>query len=181
VKEKLYDYESVYSCCNIIEHDPASFWQSFELSDGRRLENVEDSKKYKTGEESFPRERNGDKGYELSRYLVDNHEARIFCPRGARHQRSGRNPDDCDQHGKCDGDGNVRGPWQEIRQCGKQERRRQRGPGPGPGTHVADPEKGSRQADPDRSTVVRSSPDSWSDAGAVVGFRHSITSRHPYS
>ena len=78
MKEKLHNYESVYSCCDIVEHDPGSFWQTFKLSYGRRLEDVKDSKKYKTGEKTLPRERNGDEGNQLSRYLVNDDEARIF-------------------------------------------------------------------------------------------------------
>lgn len=99
MKEKLHYRKSVYSCCDIVEHNPASFWQSFELSDGRRLEDVEDSKKYKTGEESFPRKWDGHEGYELSRYLVDDDEARIFYVGGVRNPGGGRNPDECDNSG----------------------------------------------------------------------------------
>jgi len=118
VKEKLHYRESVYSCCDIVEHDPASFWQSFELSDGRRLEDVEDSKKYKTGEESFPRQWDGDEGYELPCHLVDDDEARIFHAGGARNLCGGRNPDECDYNGEHDGDRNAPGVRQKVRQCG---------------------------------------------------------------
>jgi glycerol kinase len=49
VKEKLHYCKSVYPRRDIVEHDPSALWQSFQLSYGRGLENVEDSKKYKTG------------------------------------------------------------------------------------------------------------------------------------
>ena len=98
MKEKLHHYERIYTGRDIIEHDPGAFWQSFELSDGRRLEDVEDSKKYKTGEESFPRKWDGDEGYELSCYLVDDDEARIFYAGGVRNPCGGRNPHECDNN-----------------------------------------------------------------------------------
>ena len=77
MKENLHYCESVYASRDIVEHDPGAFRKSFQLSNGRRLDDVEDSKKYKTGEKSFPRERNGNQGNELSGNLVDDYEAGI--------------------------------------------------------------------------------------------------------
>ena len=111
MQRELHDHESVYSGRDIIEHDPTSFWQSFELSDGRRLENVEDSKKYKTGGESLPRERYGDQGYELSCHFVDDNEAGIFCARPTSDQRCCGNADGRHDNGEADNNGRPHRNW----------------------------------------------------------------------
>jgi hypothetical protein len=96
MKEKLHYYESVYTSRDIVEHDPAAFRKSFQLSNGKRLEDVEDSKKYKTGKKSFPRERNGNQGNELSGDLVDDYEVGVFSGGGARDTGGGGDRDEGD-------------------------------------------------------------------------------------
>ena len=96
MKKNLHYCESIYASRDIVEHDPGAFRKSFQLSNGRRLEDVEDSKKYKTGKKSFPRERNGNQGNELSGDLVDDYEAGIFSRGGARNAGGGRDPDEGD-------------------------------------------------------------------------------------
>ena len=53
-EENLHDCESVNSGRDVIEHDPGPFWKPFQLPHRGRLDDVEDSKKYKAREESFP-------------------------------------------------------------------------------------------------------------------------------
>ena len=89
----MHDNESVNSCCDIVEHDTGPFGQTFQLANRRRLENVECSKKYKTSEESLPRQGNSDEGDELSGDFVDDDKLRVFGAGGARDLGSSRNAD----------------------------------------------------------------------------------------
>ena len=74
----MHDYERVYSCCDVIEHNAGSFGKLFQLADRRGLDDVKDSEKYKTGKESFPREGHGDQSDELSRDFVNDDELRVL-------------------------------------------------------------------------------------------------------
>ena len=60
MEEKLHYRKCVNSSRDVVEHDPGSFWKSFQLPNGRGLKDVKDSKKYKTGKESLPFKRHGD-------------------------------------------------------------------------------------------------------------------------
>jgi hypothetical protein len=102
VEEKLHYCERVNSRRDIVEHDPGSFRQSFQLTDGRRFDDVEDSKKYKTGEESFPREGNRDKRDQLPGDFVDDDDAGIFLRQGASNPRGRGNADKGYDHGERD-------------------------------------------------------------------------------
>jgi hypothetical protein len=53
------------------------------LPDRGWLENIERSKKYKTRQKSFPRERDCDESDELSGYLVDYDKLRVFGTGGS--------------------------------------------------------------------------------------------------
>lgn len=63
---------------DIIDYDPSPPGKFLELAHGRRFDDIEDSKKYKTEDKSFPREGDGDKGDELTGDLIDHNELRIF-------------------------------------------------------------------------------------------------------
>jgi hypothetical protein len=117
----LHDYESIYSGCDIVEHDSCAFWQSFQLSDGRRLEDVEDSKKYKTSKKSFPFERNGDERDKLSGYLVDDNEAGIFPGRGPGDAGCGGNTHKGDDGRETDKDRCAHRIWQGVGESGPEE------------------------------------------------------------
>ena len=121
VKEKLHHYQSVYSSRDIVEHDPGAFWQSFQLSDGRGLEDVEDSKKYKTGEKSFPFERNGDERDELAGDLVDDDEAGIFLGRSAGDAGRSGYADEGDEDREGNEDGSAKGQRQGVSECGPEQ------------------------------------------------------------
>ena len=64
--------------CNVVKHNPGALWESLQLPHRRRLDDIERSKKYKTNEESLPREGNGNEGDELSGDFVDYYGLRIF-------------------------------------------------------------------------------------------------------
>jgi len=121
VKEKLHNYESVYPSRDIVQHDPGAFWQSFQLSDGRWLEDVEDSKKYKTGEKSFPFEWNGDERDKLSGNLVDDDEAGVLFSRGPGDAGSGWNTHKGHDDREADKGRCAQGMWQGLGECGPEE------------------------------------------------------------
>ena len=121
MKQKLHHYESINSGCDIIEHYAYAFWQSFQLSDGRRLEDVEDSKKYKTGQKSFPFERDGDERDELAGDLVDDNEAGVFAGGGTGDAGSGGNTYEGDDDREGDEDRCAHGIRQGVGECGPEE------------------------------------------------------------
>ena len=89
--------EGKNSCRDIIEHDSGAFGKFLQLAHRRRLDDIERSKKYKTGEESFPREGDGDEGDELSGDFVDDDELGIFASGGAGDAGGGGNADQGDE------------------------------------------------------------------------------------
>src|ERR1043166_9493256 len=72
---------------NVIEHDAPSARQFFDLAQRRRLQNIESSKKYKTGERILPLRRNSDEGDELARDFVYDHETWVNNARFPRDDR----------------------------------------------------------------------------------------------
>jgi hypothetical protein len=92
----MHDYESENARCHIVEYDPGAFWKFLQLPHRRRLDDIEGSKKYKTREKSFPCQRDGDQGDQLSGNLVDNDELRVFGGRRPGHACGGRNTDQGD-------------------------------------------------------------------------------------
>jgi len=78
MQERLHHGQSVEACGDIVQHDPSPFGEPFHLTDRRRLDDIEPSKKYKAREQRFPRNRNGDQCDELARHFVNDDELRIF-------------------------------------------------------------------------------------------------------
>ena len=95
----MHYHESVKSGCDVIEHDSDAFRKFFQLANWRRLEDVEDSKKYKTGEKSLPRKRDGDESDQLSGNFVDDDKLGIFGGGGAGNAGRGRDADQRDEDG----------------------------------------------------------------------------------
>src|SRR5579864_9415160 len=126
----------------IVKHDSGSFWKSLQLPNRRRLKDIESSEKYKTGEESFPRERNGDQGDELSGNFVDDDELRIFDGCGVGDASGGRDADERDQRGKSQGCGSAQGLRKCIRNGGPEDYRDGGRPSSGAGMQAADAAKG---------------------------------------
>src|ERR1035438_5678332 len=77
----MHDNAGEDSCRHIVEHDSGAFWKSLQSPHRRGLDDIEGSKKYKTREESFPREGDGDQSDELPGDLVDYDELRVFPAR----------------------------------------------------------------------------------------------------
>jgi hypothetical protein len=97
--------QRVKSRRDIVEHDSYAFGKVLQLSHRGRLDDVKDSKKYKTGKKSFPCERDSDQCNHLARDFVNHDELRIFGLCSAGHAGCGRNSHKRDQGGKCDGEG----------------------------------------------------------------------------
>ena len=160
---------------DIVEHDSSAFWKSFQLPHRRRLDNIECSKKYKTREKSFPRERNGDQGDQLACDFVDHDKLRIFRCRGPRHSSGSGNAHQRDQRGQSDCDRSAQRGCQRVCNSGPDNYRGSGCPGPGPGTQVADSEESCDHRCPERG--ARAGPfdfaqgrlrDSRRDAAATV-------------
>src|SRR5580698_2739310 len=91
------------SCGYVVEHDSGAFGKPLQLPHGRRLDDIESSEKYKTGEKSFPRQRDGDEGDELSGDFVDDDELGIFSTRCAGYAGGGGDADQDNEYGQGDG------------------------------------------------------------------------------
>src|SRR5208282_59836 len=101
----MYDGERIKSRSQVVDYNAGALGQPFQSADGKRFPHIEDTKKYKAREKSFPSERDGDKSNELSGNFIDDDELRILGSGGARDARSGGNSDEGDGGG-----GGDRGP-----------------------------------------------------------------------
>ena len=63
---------------DIIQHNASTFRKGLQLPNRWRLDDIEGSKKYKTCQQTFPRERNCNQRYELSSHLVDHYGLGVF-------------------------------------------------------------------------------------------------------
>jgi hypothetical protein len=86
--------------CNIIEDDSGAFWKSLQLPHRRRLDDIERSKKYKTRQQSFPRQGDSNERNELSSDFVDDDELRIFGGGGTGYASGGGDADQRDEQGQ---------------------------------------------------------------------------------
>src|SRR6478672_2892031 len=57
MQKKLHDNQAVEPGRNIVDHDPSTFRQLFQLPDRRWLHDIEDTKKYKARQKRFPSQR----------------------------------------------------------------------------------------------------------------------------
>jgi len=103
MQQKLHHRQRVNSGCNVIQNDSGTFGKALQLPHRGRLHDIKGTKKYKTGEKSFPREGRGNEGDQLSSDFVDYHKLRIFYARIAGDLRRGWNADHRDQHCQRDG------------------------------------------------------------------------------
>jgi len=159
--------ESVQTGGYVVQHDSGAFGKRFQLSHRRRLDDVEDTKKYKAREKRFPRERHRDQSYQLTRNLIDHHKLRIFYARAACDLRGGRNADQRDHRGQCNCNGRSQPRRKRVGQRRPQQYGYRRSPRPGPGPHPSDTEKCSRQRCPRRSSAGRTRD----NVGATLGLR----------
>jgi len=157
MQQKLHHRQRVNSCRNIVQHDPRTFWKALQLPHRWRLDNVENTKKYKTQEESFPSERDGDQCDQLACNFVDYHKLWIFHARCACHLRSGGNPNQRDQ--QCQRDryrsSQKRRRRQGISSPRPKPNRRRRSPSPRPRPQSTNTKKSRNQSRPQRTARAR--------------------------
>ena len=82
---ELHQRQRVHAGANIIEHDPPAAGQFFQQPQRRRFENIESSKKYKTGKSILPSQRNRNKGDPLANNFVNDNEIRVALAALALH------------------------------------------------------------------------------------------------
>ncbi len=105
----MHNCESVKPGSEIVDDDSRPFGQALQLPYRRRLQNVEDTKKYKAREEGFPTKRYGNQCDELASHFVDHYKLRIFDASSAYHTGSGGDSDERNHDG-----GSDRGPRTRI-------------------------------------------------------------------
>ena len=96
--------QCIQTCRDVVEHDSGSFRKLFQLANGRRLDDIEGSKKYKTRKKSFPCERSTDKSDELADNFIDDYELWVFLGESACHPRGRRDADQSDSGRENDDD-----------------------------------------------------------------------------
>ncbi len=89
----MHQDESVQACAQIIHHNADAFGEPLQPANRRRLQYVEDTKKYKASQKRFPSQRNRDQGDQLTRYLIDDDELRVFEVGGASDSCCSRDTD----------------------------------------------------------------------------------------
>ena len=94
---------------HIVKYDSSALGKSLQLPYGRRLKDIEGSKKYKTRKKSFPCQRNSDQRDELSSNFVDDHELGILYGGRTGYAGGGRDTDQGDQNSEADGQGSSEG------------------------------------------------------------------------
>src|SRR4029077_7097287 len=100
MQQEMYRNPSKGSRCNVVEHDPGALWESLQLPHRRRLDDIERSKKYKTNEESLPREGNGDEGDELPGDFVDDDALGVLTAGGSGDAGGGGDTDKDGKYGE---------------------------------------------------------------------------------
>src|SRR6202041_806259 len=85
------------------DDDAGAFGKPLQSPDGKRFQNIEDTKEYKAREKCFPSEGDGDERYELAGDFVDDAELRVFQAGCAGCAGGGGDSDECDDAGGDDG------------------------------------------------------------------------------
>ena len=93
MQQKLHDHQRINSGGYIVQHNACPFRQPLQLSHRRWLQNIEDTKKYKTRQKSLPRERHGNERDQLPGNFVDNDKLWIFRSRRSGNLRCGGDTD----------------------------------------------------------------------------------------
>ena len=110
--DEMCEEESEEAGGNVVEHDAGAFVEAFELADGWRLEDVEETEEEEAEGEVFTVGRDGDEGDELAGDLVDDDVAGVFAVRLARDDGGGGDADERDgERGDDGGDGQREMRW----------------------------------------------------------------------
>jgi len=152
----LHYYESIDSRGDVVEHDSGAFWKFLQLSNGRGLDDIERSKKYKTSEKSFPRDGDSDEGDELPGDFVDYDELRIFGGGGPSHLSGGGDADQDHDEGESDSRRSAGGWRQGVGERVPQQHRCDRAPCARAGAQATDAEESGHQRCPEGTAHWRS-------------------------
>jgi hypothetical protein len=147
--------QRVKASSHVVQRDPGAFGKRLQLSHRRRLDDIEDTKKYKGRQKRFPRERHRNQRHQLTSNLIDHHKLRIFYPRTPRDPRSRRNPDQHDEQSQGNCERSTQARSKRSAQCRPDQHCRRRSPGPRPRPHPPDAEKCGNQRSPERNRCKR--------------------------
>ena len=111
MQQEMHDGEGIKSRAQIVDDDAGAFGKPLQAPDGKRFQNIEDTKEYKASEKRFPGEWNGDECDELAGDFVDDDELRVFQARTAGYASGGRDADERDERGRDHGGGGAAGNW----------------------------------------------------------------------
>src|SRR5512144_3185955 len=92
--QRLQNRQRVKPGADVVEHDSHSLRRVFQTPERWRLHNVDDTKKYKARQQSFPIERRANERNQLARDFVDDNKTRIFSIRLARNPRGSGDSDE---------------------------------------------------------------------------------------
>src|SRR5215472_4436437 len=92
MQQELQNGQRINSGGDIIYDDPCPLGKAFQLTDRRRLQNVEPSEKYKASEQSFPRYRCEKQCNPLAGNLIDDDFLRVFDTGTSGELSRSRNP-----------------------------------------------------------------------------------------
>ena len=90
MQHDLHYRQSIQTGSHIVDHDPSSLRELFELTNRWRLNDIESTKKYKAQQQRFPRHRDGNQSDELAGDFVDHDELRVFQAAGSGYLRGRR-------------------------------------------------------------------------------------------
>ena len=96
MQQQMHDGKSIKARAQIVHYDAGAFGQPLQHADRGRLQDVEDTEKYKAREESLPCEGDGDERDELASNLVNHDELRIFHAGCSLDLRGGGDSDEGD-------------------------------------------------------------------------------------
>jgi len=78
MQQCLHDKQGVEARADIVDHYARTFWQPLQLPYWRRLPDIEASKKHKTRQQAFPRNRGGNQRNQLPCNFINDDELGIF-------------------------------------------------------------------------------------------------------
>ena len=181
MQQEMHPNESENPCRDIVEYNSGPLWKFLQLPHGRRFDDIEGSKKYKTREKSFPTERDGDQRDQLSGDLVDHDELRIFGRRRPGHASGSGDADQRNQHGQDDGNQGPQRRRYLMGDCGPNHYCGSRSPSARSGAQAADSEESRDQRCPERGARGRpfgklrtGSRDNQRDAATVLSCARGI-------
>ena len=74
----MHDGERIKTRSQVIHDNAGALRQPFQSPNRKRLPNIEDTEEYKARKKSFPSQRDGDEGNQLSCNFIDDYELRVF-------------------------------------------------------------------------------------------------------